>query len=147
MFKFVPESEVNEFIGFIVDDEPYCINIQNVQEIIDIPPISKIPNVPNYIEGAINLRGKIIRVVNLRKWLRLPWKQYTKSSRILVVNMNEQIFGLLVEGIYEVFQTEKNKVHDLPVLLGQQPDISYIKHLILEKNQIFLEVFPEKFRS
>jgi purine-binding chemotaxis protein CheW len=147
MFKFTQEEEANEFIGFLVDNEYYCINVQKIQEIIYIPPISKIPNVPNFVEGVINLRGKIIRVINLRKWFKLPWKMYDNNSRILIVDLSDGTFGLLVDQILEVLRVEDEVKYELPTLLYRQPEISYVGNIITQEEELFVELHPDNFRT
>jgi purine-binding chemotaxis protein CheW len=138
------ELESNEYVGFKIDQKTFCINVQKVQETIYVRPISKIPNVPRYIEGAINLRGKIIKVINLRKWFGLRWESYKKDSRILIINLEENnVFGILVDSIYEVFKIEETMKTELPFLLDNQPEISYINNIILYENQLFLEIKPK----
>lgn len=143
MFKLSQNIESNQFLGFILDDEPYCINIMRLQEIIEVPPISKIPNVPNYIEGAIDLRGKIIRVINFRKWLQLPWQFYTKKSRILIVTTKDGIYGYLVDEILGVFSIDPKQKQDVPAIYQQESQITYVNSVIYNDQQLFLEINPE----
>lgn len=147
MFKFIPETESNEFLGFKIADNSYCINVLQIQGIIYIPSISKIPNVPNYIEGAINLRGKIIRVINLSKWFKLPWRSYDKNSRIIIIDLDNSVFGILVETIDEVFKISKTDKHDIPGFLENLEEISYLRKIIIQEDRLFLEVNPRKIKE
>lgn len=147
MFKFIPETESNEFLGFKIADNSYCINVLQIQGIIYIPSISKIPNVPNYIEGAINLRGKIIRVINLSKWFKLPWRSYDKNSRIIIIDLDNSVFGILVEKIDEVFKISKTDKHDIPGFLENLEEISYLRKIIIQEDRLFLEVNPRKIKE
>jgi purine-binding chemotaxis protein CheW len=143
MFKLSQSKESNEFLGFIVDGEKFCINVLQLQEIIYIPSISRIPNVPNFIEGAIDLRGKIIRVINLRKWMRLSWQFFNEKSRILIISGIDGVFGLLVDEVLEVFQIQKGQQHEMPPIFQQESDIVYTKSVIIQNNEIFIEINPE----
>ena len=145
VFKFATKMELDEYIGFSIDDRYYCINIEYVQEIIYVPVISKIPNAPPFIEGAINLRGKIVRVFNLRKWFRLPWKSIDKDTKIIIIDLEEKQFGLLVDKVYEVINCEKKDKHGIPFLLAQQSEISYAKSVIIENDHLFVELLPDIF--
>ena len=147
MFKITQETQTSEFVGFKINDEYYCFNISWVQEIISIPPISKMPNVPHYIEGSINLRGKIIRIINLRRWLRLPWKKLDIKSKIVVLVVNSKLFGVLVEDIYEVFKINEDQKFEIPYLLMRQPEIKYAQSIIFQDNEVFLELIPEHIQS
>ncbi len=143
VFNFASQIELDEYIGFSIDNNPYCINIEYVQEIIYVPVISKIPQAPPYVEGAINLRGKIMRIFNLRKWFRLPWKPIDNNTQIIVIDLKEDMFGILVDEVYEVFRCKSQDKHEIPFLLAQQPEISYAKSVILEEDDIFVEIFPD----
>jgi len=147
MFKIVQDAESNQLLGFLLDGDNFCINIRYVQEIIYIPAISKVPNVANYVEGAIDLRGKIVRIINLRKWLELPWQHFTEKSRILIINIKEGIFGLLVDEVAEVINIEKSMVKDLPELFQQEENLNYVKSMIVKQNEIFLEINPNQIRA
>ena len=147
MFRFVPEAETNEFLGFKINNYHYCVNILQVQGIIYIPAISKIPNVPTFVEGAINLRGKIIRVINLMKWFRLPWRNFTQDSRIIILDLGDYVYGILVDEIDEVFTTLKTDKHEKPELLENQTEIEYLKSIIIQKEYLFLEIDPEQIRE
>jgi purine-binding chemotaxis protein CheW len=145
MFKLAQQIELDEYIGFEINQQPYCINIEFVQEIIYVPLISKIPSAPGYIEGAINLRGKIIRVLNLRKWFRLPWKAIDRATQIIIIDLKTNTFGILVDRVFEVFRCSKETKHEIPFLLAQQTEIAYSKSIITEKDQIFIEIQPDVF--
>jgi purine-binding chemotaxis protein CheW len=143
MFKLIQNVESNQFLGFILDEEPYCINIMRLQEIIEVPPISKIPNVPGFIEGAIDLRGKIVRVINFRKWLQLPWQFYNQKSRILIVTTKDGIYGYLVDEILGVFTINPKQKYDVPAIYQQESELGYLNSVIYNDDQLFLEINPE----
>jgi len=147
MFRITTQTEANEFVGFQIDKNFYCFNIDWVQEIISIPPISKIPNVPQYIEGSINLRGKIIRIINLRRWFRLPWKKHNNYSRILILDVSSKLLGILVEEIYEVFKIKEEQKFEIPYLLLRHPEVKYIKSIVYQDSHIFLELEPEEIKN
>ena len=147
MFRFISEAETNEFLGFKINNYQYCVNVLQVQGIIYIPAISKIPNVPNFVEGAINLRGKIIRVINLMKWFRLPWRNFTIDSRIIILDLGDYVYGILVDEIDEVFTTLKTDKHEKPDLLENQTEIEYLKSIIIQNEHLFLEIDPELLRE
>ncbi|MHA1729008.1 MAG: chemotaxis protein CheW [Promethearchaeota archaeon] len=147
MFRLEQETKSLEFLGFLVYNDYYCINLHKIQEIIYIPGnISKIPNMPPFVEGAMNLRGKIIRVINMRKWFNFPPKESDEDSRIIVLKPKEFIYGILVDQIHEVFQVEKETKHEKTYLLNQQPEISYMENIIVQDTRLFLELKSEKLR-
>lgn len=145
VFKITSQMELNEYIGFSIENDSYCVNIEYVQEIIYVPVISKIPQAPSYIEGAINLRGRIIKIYNLRKWFRLPWKPIDNQTQIIIIDFNNKLFGILVDRVYDVFRWDGERKQEIPYLLAQQHKMAYAKSLIAEDEKIFIEISPEVF--
>jgi purine-binding chemotaxis protein CheW len=97
------EKEI-QVIGFRIGDETYGVRISTVREIVRVPEITPVPNAPQGIEGVINLRGKIIPVMDLRKRFGLSELQTDKKSRILVVEVENQLLGLIVNSASEVLK-------------------------------------------
>src|SRR5881275_903609 len=83
------DHPVIQLVGFRLDDEEYAIAITKIQEIILMKPITRIPQVPDFIEGLINLRGSVIPIVNLRKRFGLPHRERDDETRTIVVNVHE----------------------------------------------------------
>ncbi len=91
-------------VTFSVDGEEYGVDIGSVQEIIRVIQITAVPNAPDFVKGVINLRGRVIPVLNLRKRLDLPDSVLTKNSRIMVVECGSKVLGLLVDGVAQVIR-------------------------------------------
>ncbi|OLS16176.1 MAG: chemotaxis signal transduction protein [Promethearchaeota archaeon CR_4] len=138
MFKFTPSEEKNEFLGFLVDKEYYSIGIENVQEIITVPPITRVPNTPRYVEGALNLRGKVIKIVNIRKKLELPFKHYDGNTRIIILNAKNITIGIIVDQILEVFKVDKDNKAELPKLFRNESKIGYADKIIRNGEKLYI---------
>ncbi|NSW92297.1 MAG: purine-binding chemotaxis protein CheW [Firmicutes bacterium] len=91
-----------QYVVFVLDGEYYGIDILNIQEITRYEAPTRIPNMPSYMQGIINLRGNIIPVINLRKRFSLGSSEVTGESRIIVVNLFERKAGLLVDAVTQV---------------------------------------------
>ncbi len=119
-------------------DEEYGVPIEQVQEIIRVGSITKVPNSPPYMEGVINLRGRILPVLNLRKRLRLPEAETTKRSRVIVTEVSGKLIGLLVDGVTHVSKVPMSVVEEAPEdVLDRETD--YITGVCkLEKGLIIL---------
>lgn len=91
-------------VGFRVGRETYGVPIASLHEIVRVPEITAVPDAPDYVEGVINLRGKIVSVIDLRK--RLGEKQFSsgKRNRILVVEHRGRLCGLIVDSASEVIK-------------------------------------------
>lgn len=96
------DTQKGKYLTFILDSESYGIGINNVTEIIGIQPITLVPELPNYIKGIINLRGKIIPVMDVRLRFNKNFREYNDRTCIVVVDINELSIGLIVDSVSEV---------------------------------------------
>lgn len=87
----------NMFVTFIIDNETYGIDVNRVQEIIGIIPIAHIPNSADYLKGVINLRGKVVPVIDVRMKFRMKERKYDAATVILIVELNDNAIGLIVD--------------------------------------------------
>jgi len=94
--------------------EEYAVPISQVYEIVRVGNITMVPNSPSYMEGVINLRGKVLPVLNLRKRLNLSGKDITKSSRIVVTEVGSKVIGLLVDAVSHVIKVSSEFVETAP---------------------------------
>jgi purine-binding chemotaxis protein CheW len=115
-----------QLVTFSLSTEEFGVDIMKVQEIIRIPPITRVPKAPGYVEGVINLRGNIIPVVNLRARFGMPLGEETDLSRIVVLQVNGKVFGVRVDGVTEVLRLDSEAIEPPPpVALGM--DSSFIR--------------------
>ncbi len=99
-----------QVVGFRIGNETYGVRIAAVREIVRVPEITSVPNAPEAIEGVINLRGKIIPVMDLRKRFGLAEIQSDKKNRILVVELDNKMLGLIVNSASEVLKIPPSDV-------------------------------------
>lgn len=107
--KALTEKEL-QVVGFRVGDETFGVPIAHVREIIRVPQITALPNAPEYVEGVINLRGKIISVIDLRKRFGEANPQPGRKNRILVVELHNHIVGLIVNSASEVLKLPPSEI-------------------------------------
>ena len=88
----------------------YAVDMLNVREIIRFQPITPIPNAADYIEGIINLRGKIIAIINLAKRLGLQEPKLQEKNRIIVAHNNEHLAGFIVDGDTEIINIKRDDI-------------------------------------
>ncbi|MBW5447341.1 chemotaxis protein CheW [Cohnella sp. CFH 77786] len=91
-----------QYVEFGIADENYAILISDIHEIIRMQDITEIPNSHRYVQGVINLRGKIVPVISLRSLFSLDPDSVTKSTRIIVVNHREESVGIIVDKVRKV---------------------------------------------
>lgn len=94
--------------------EQYGVRVDQVQEIIRVGAVTRVPNSPDYIDGVINLRGRVLPVFNLRRRLGLPIKETTKLSRIVVTEVGKKEIGLVVDAVSHVVKVPPGFVEAAP---------------------------------
>ena len=104
-------------VGFQVGRETYGVPITSLHEIVRVPEITAVPDAPDYMEGVINLRGKIVSVIDLRKRLGEKKISSTRRNRILVIEHNGRLAGLIVDSASEVLKIPASDVEQSPTSL------------------------------
>ncbi|MDD3846008.1 MAG: chemotaxis protein CheW [Syntrophorhabdaceae bacterium] len=112
------EGAILQLVTFKLGTEEFGVDILKVQEINKMMNITKIPNAPVFIEGVINLRGKIIPIVDLRKRLGFREKPYDKSTRIIVVELEGLVLGFIVDSVSEVLRIPGNTIEPPPSMVA-----------------------------
>jgi purine-binding chemotaxis protein CheW len=128
-------SSVLQLVTFHLGSEEYAIDILKVQEIMRMVEITSVPNVPEYVEGVINLRGKVIPVINLRNQFGLGAKDADVNSRIIVVDIGTTV-SLIVDSVSEVLRLPSDNVEPPPpITMG---NTAYIKGIGKLKNRMLI---------
>jgi purine-binding chemotaxis protein CheW len=112
------EGKILQLVTFRLEGEEFGVDILKVQEINKMIEITRIPNAPPFVEGVINLRGKIIPIVDLRKRLGFDGRAYDKSTRIIVVELEGIVLGFIVDSVSEVLRISENTVEPPPALVA-----------------------------
>jgi purine-binding chemotaxis protein CheW len=106
-------------VGFQVGRETYGVPITSLHEIVRVPEITAVPDAPAYMEGVINLRGKIVSVIDLRKRFGEPQKALNRRNRILVVEHGGRLSGLIVDSASEVIKIPVGEIEPSPPTLQE----------------------------
>lgn len=131
-------SNTTQIIVFLLGNEEYAVEILKVQEIIKIPEqITKIPNIPEFVEGVINLRGEVVPIVNLHKKFGIKEKNFDEKRKIVIINLNNQCVGIIVDGVSEVRTIEKSMIADMPQMFTQI-DYEYLSGVIKMENRLII---------
>lgn len=108
------EGVERDLVVFLLGGELYGVSIKQVREIIPLQPITRVPRTPKYILGVINLRGRVIPVIDLRSRLGLPQDKSQGKKNIAVVDLEQYTVGMLVDGVSEVLQIGDDAVEPPP---------------------------------
>lgn len=122
------DTQKNRFLVFFLDKETYGIEIKYVTEIVGIQNISEMPELPTYIKGIINLRGKIIPVMDVRIRFRKGPKDYNDRTCVIIIDVNDILIGLIVDSVSEVL-TIKDEDIVKPPRLNKTFNNRYIKNI------------------
>ncbi|HOP99420.1 MAG TPA: chemotaxis protein CheW [Acetivibrio clariflavus] len=108
--EFVEDTQKGRYLTFVIDREVYGIEIKYVTEIINIQKITEVPELPDYLKGIINLRGKIIPVMDVRLRFRKEAKEYNDRTCIIVVDIEDISVGLIVDSVSEVLTISEDNI-------------------------------------
>jgi len=111
-------DEILQLVSFKIGSEEFGVDILKVQEINRMLQITKVPNTPDFIEGVINLRGRVIPVIDLRVKLNMAKKEHDKQTRIIVVELEDKTVGFLVDEVSEVLRIPKSITEAPPELVA-----------------------------
>jgi purine-binding chemotaxis protein CheW len=112
------DAELMQLVTFSIGDEEFGVDILKVQEIIRMMEITKVPRAPDFVEGVINLRGKVIPILDLRKRFGLVSRGHDKHTRIIVIEINNMIVGFVVDSVSEVLRIPSSTVEPPPPVVS-----------------------------
>ncbi len=128
-----------KYLIFELAGEEFGIGVLQVKEIVKLQEITRVPQAPAYLEGVINLRGRIVPVVNLRKKFNRPEQAHTERTCIVVVQIHsaagDQAVGVVVDGVVEVFLASADDIEDTPDF-GRDVVTSYVMGMAKSKGRV-----------
>ena len=110
------QGDLLQLVSFHIGGEEFGLDILRVQEIIRVQALTRVPNSPDFVDGVINLRGKVIPVIGLRKRFGLEELAHDKQTRIIVVEVRGTVLGFIVDSVSEVLRIPRNTVEPPPRL-------------------------------
>lgn len=151
------DTQKDKYLIFSIGKEVYGIEIKYVIEIIGIEPITEVPELPNYIKGVINLRGKIIPVMDVRLKFKKEEKEYDDRTCIIVVEIEEISIGLIIDRVLEVSTITEENISDPPTINKDKHNANkYIKgigkageetRLLIDCNKLLAEDEKEQIKN
>ena len=127
----------DRYLTFLIEKESYGIEVRYITEIIGIQPIAKIPELPEYVKGIINLRGKIIPVMDVRLRFKKEPREYNDRTCIVVVDISDVSIGLIVDSVSEVLTIPEQDIVD-PPSMNRGFNNRYIKKIGKVGNEVKL---------
>lgn len=122
----VTKALPGQYLTFQLMAEQYGVPIESVREINRVGEITPVPRTPEFVKGVMNLRGKIIPVINLRVRFGMPSQDYTRDTCIIVIDTDFGQVGMIVDAVKEVADLEQNQIEPAPVL-GNEKTMNFIR--------------------
>ncbi len=133
-----------QLVSFRLGKEHFGVQILMVQEIIVVPEITRIPNAPIFVEGVINLRGRLVPVIDLRKRLNVGGESFERQTRIVVVQIRGKVTGLVVDAVEAVTTIPRESIEVAPAIVTVGVESQYITGVSkLEDRMIILLDFDK----
>ena len=138
------DLKVKKYLMFYLGEEIYGIPIESVTEIIELPEITKIPDMPEYVCGVINLRGKVIPVLDLRLRFGLSERQYDDRTCIINVSLKETNVGLIVDTVSEVVELQDKDIEPAPNFKSETKNQKFISGIGKDGEDVKILIDVEK---
>lgn len=132
-----PADSPFQAVGFYLNSEEFAAPIVQIREIIRFSQITYVPRAPEFIEGVINLRGKIIPIIDLRKQLGFGSASETRDTRIMVMDLGDDLVGIIVDKVTEVLQILPEELHHTPESLISI-DSKFVKALVQKEDRLII---------
>lgn len=127
--RIAPKIETYKLIGFKLNDEEFVIEIERVKEIVKVPLVTRVSRAPYFVEGVANLRGDILQIINFHKIMALENLSISDKSRIIVLDDKNVLAAIIVDGVSEVIEVEKEAVQPIPEIVAGEKS-KFLKGII-----------------
>lgn len=132
-------EEVTQWVTFRLGEENYGVNVMQVQEVLRVSEIAPVPGAPDYVLGIINLRGNVVSVLDTRCRFGLPDHATDDASRIIIIELDAQTIGILVDSVAEVEDVRSGEVDSAPAV-GNEDAARYIGGVVSRKDGLLILV-------
>jgi purine-binding chemotaxis protein CheW len=150
MNQMVQSAKTNDpivqWVTFRLNQETYGINVMQVQEVLRVTEIAPVPGAPDYVLGIINLRGNVVTVIDTRERLGLSSKEVDDSTRIVIIESDKQVVGILVDSVAEVVDLRMSEVESAPNV-GNDESSKYIQGVATRNGELLILVDLNKLLS
>lgn len=140
-------NEILQLVSFNLDQEDYGVEVLKVREIIRMPTITRVPNTPPYVDGVINLRGKVIPIISMRRKFGLVEADNSKQTRIMVMDVHGELMGFTVDAVSEVIRVSGSEIQPPPAVAVGSIDQECIAGVINQEERLLVLLDHEKLIS
>ena len=135
-----------QFVGFKLGDKEFAVDIRRIIEIIYFRPITSMPEAPGFVEGVVDLRGKVITVIDLRKILKIKGSEIGRPDHILIIRLQNRMLGVIVDSVQEVLRLDTRKVQSPQDSLGEDSSV-HLRGVYREKGRLIFILSMENLLS
>jgi purine-binding chemotaxis protein CheW len=139
-------SAAGEYLTFVLGAEEYGLEILKVQEIRGYDAVTNIANTPEFIKGVVNLRGKIVPIVDLRIKFHLGKVEYDEFTVVIILSLGNRVVGIVVDGVSDVLELQSEQIREMPSLVTNI-DTKYIVGLATVEERMLILVDIEQLMS
>ena len=139
-------SFAGEYLTFVLGSEEYGLEILKVQEIRGFDAVTQIANTPSFIKGVVNLRGKIVPIVDLRIKFNLGKVEYNEFTVVIILNLRGRVVGIVVDGVSDVMDLNESHIREVPDLVSNI-DTQYILGLASIDERMLILVDIERLMN
>lgn len=132
-------DSILQCVTFRLQDEIYGINVMQVQEVLRVTEIAPVPGAPHYVLGIINLRGNVVTVIDTRERLGLDAKEMDESTRIVIIEAEKLVVGILVDAVAEVVDLRTSEIESAPSV-GNDESSKYIQGVASRDGELLILV-------
>ncbi|PCJ21952.1 MAG: chemotaxis protein CheW [Gammaproteobacteria bacterium] len=139
----VADDPILQWVTFRLDDETYGINVMQVQEVLRYTEIAPVPGAPIYVLGIINLRGNVVTVIDTRQRFGLKVDEVTDNTRIVIIEAEGQVVGILVDSVSEVVYLRQSEIETTPSV-GNEESAKFIQGVCNKNGELLILVELDK---
>lgn len=140
------EDPILQWVIFRLENESYGINVMQVQEVLRYTEVAPVPGAPPYVLGIINLRGNVVTVIDTRLRFALETAETTDQTRIVIIEAENQVVGILVDAVAEVVYLRQSEIETTPNV-GNEESAKFIQGVCHKNDELLILVDLEKLMS
>ncbi|SDR97816.1 CheW protein [Halopseudomonas litoralis] len=140
------DDPILQWVTFRLDNETYGINVMQVQEVLRHSEIAPVPGAPSYVLGIINLRGNVVTVIDTRQRFGLVSAPVTDQTRIVIIEADRQVIGILVDSVAEVVYLRQSEIETAPNV-GTDESAKFIQGVSNKNDELLILVDLEKMMT
>ena len=140
------DDPILQWVTFKLDNETYGINVMQVQEVLRYTEIAPVPGAPSYVLGIINLRGNVVTVIDTRQRFGLYNAEITDNSRIVIIEADKQVVGIMVDSVAEVVYLRQSEIETAPNV-GNDESAKFIQGVCNKNGELLILVELDKMMT